>query len=355
MALTRESFPVLQELAYLNAGSVGPLATEVVEAGAAEEQRALREGRGGHAAFERLLDARERARTLLAELVHAEPAQVALTSSTTDGCQIVLAGLDLGPDDEIVTTDAEHFGLLGPVHASGARVRVARTEGRGGEDAVAAIAAEVGPRTRLLAVSEVFWTTGNRVAVGELRRTTGVPVLVDGAQSAGAIEVDATEVDFLTISIQKWLCGPDAAGALVVRDPDALRVARPTYFSQTAYEADGAFTVREGAARFDSVLWGAPATAAVVAALEGRPADAAARLHAAAANCVALLRDRVELLTGDDAAGLVAWRDTDAAATVERLGEAGVVVRDLPGRDSVRASCGWWTSDDDLQRLAAAL
>src|SRR3954454_11027376 len=128
MALTRESFPVLQELAYLNAGSVGPLATEVVEAGAAEEQRALREGRGGHAAFERLLDARERARTLLAELVHAEPAQVALTSSTTDGCQIVLAGLDLGPEDEIVTTDAEHFGLLGPVHASGARVRVARTE-----------------------------------------------------------------------------------------------------------------------------------------------------------------------------------------------------------------------------------
>jgi L-cysteine/cystine lyase len=355
MALTRESFPVLRAIAYLNAGSVGPLATEVVQAGAAEQQRALREGRGGHAAFVRLLEARERARTLLAELVNAEPAQVALTSSTTDGCQIVLAGLDLGPDDEIVTTDAEHFGLLGPVHASGARVRVARTEGRGGEEGLAAIAAEIGPSTRLLAVSEVFWTTGDRLPVGELRRRTGIPVLVDGAQSAGAIDVEATEVDFLTVSIQKWLCGPDATGALVVREPDALRVARPTYFSQTAYEPDGSFTLREGAARFDSVLWGAPSTAAVVAALEGRPADATARLHAAAARCKELVGTRVDLVTGDDGAGLVAWRDADAAATVERLADAGVLVRDLPGLDSVRASCGWWTSEDDLQRLAAAL
>jgi L-cysteine/cystine lyase len=132
-------------------------------------------------------------------------------------------------------------------------------------------------------------------------------------------------------------------------------VARPTYFSQTAYEPDGSFTLREGAARFDSVLWGAPSTAAVVAALEGRPADATARLHAAAARCKELVGTRVDLVTGDDGAGLVAWRDADAAATVERLADAGVLVRDLPGLDSVRASCGWWTSEDDLQRLAAAL
>src|SRR4051794_10798580 len=355
MALTRESFPVLREAAYLNAGSVGPLATEIVEAAAAEEERALREGRGGRPAFVRLLEARERARTLLATLLHVEPARVALTASTTDGCQIVVAGLRLGPEDEVVTTDGEHFGLLGPLHASGARVRVARTEGRGGEEALAAIAAEVGPRTRLLAVSEVLWTSGNRLPVGELRRRTGIPVLVDGAQSAGAIEVDAAEVDFLTVSIQKWLCGPDAVGALVVREPDALAVARPTYFSQTSYEPDGSFTPQDGAARFDSVLWGGPATAGVVAALEGRPADAAPRLRSAAARCKELLRDRVDLVTDDDAAGLVSWRDADAAATVERLAEAGVVVRDLPGRGMVRASCGWWTSDEDLERLVAAL
>src|SRR5882672_9972586 len=169
MALTRASFPVLGEVAYLNAGSVGPLATEIVEAAAAEEQRALREGRGGHAAFMRLLDARERARTLLAELVGAEPGQVALTSSTSDGCQIVLAGLGLGPDDEIVTTDAEHFGLLGPVAVSSARVRIAHLHGRPAAEALEAIAAEVGPRTRLVALSHVAWTTGQVFPIAELK------------------------------------------------------------------------------------------------------------------------------------------------------------------------------------------
>ena len=40
---------------------------------------------------------------------------------------------------------------------------------------------------------------------------------------------------------------------------------------------------------------------------------------------------------------------------MERLAAASVVVRELPGRDLVRASVGWWTSDDDLDRLVAAL
>ena len=47
-------------------------------------------------------------------------------------------------------------------------------------------------------------------------------------------------------------------------------------------------------------------------------------------------------------------RDRDAAV-VERLRESGVDVREIPGRGLVRASCGWWTSDGDLERLAAAL
>src|SRR5215218_2566341 len=102
-------------------------------------------------------EARLRLRTRIAELIGATPEQLALTSSTTDGCNIVLAGLGLGPDDEIVTTDAEHFGLAGPVFASGARVRVARVEGRPAADAVELIAAEVTPRTRLIALSHVLW------------------------------------------------------------------------------------------------------------------------------------------------------------------------------------------------------
>ena len=59
----------------------------------------------------------------------------------------------------------------------------------------------------------------------------GVPLLVDGAQGAGAIPVDVGELgaDFYTVSAQKWLLGPASTGALyVARDRlDECRVACP--------------------------------------------------------------------------------------------------------------------------------
>ncbi len=58
---------------------------------------------------------REQVREALARVVAVDPEHVALTTSTTDGCNIVLGGLELGAGDEIVTTTEEHFGLLGPL------------------------------------------------------------------------------------------------------------------------------------------------------------------------------------------------------------------------------------------------
>jgi len=40
---------------------------------------------------------------------------------------------------------------------------------------------------------------------------------------------------------------------------------------------------------------------------------------------------------------------------VRKLADSGVIIRDLPGRGLLRASVGWWTSDDDLDRLVVGL
>ena len=66
-----------------------------------------------------------------------------------------------------------------------------------------------------------------------------------------------------------------------------------------------------------------------------------------------LLASHVALSDGD--ATLVSFHAEDPPAVVTRLAEADVVVRELPGTGLVRASCGWWTSDEDLERLVAAL
>ncbi len=238
----RAQFPVLDRVAYLNAGSMGPLARATVEAIVARQERDLEQGRGGRPFLDEMLALRQRVRAGLARTIAVPAENVALTASTTEGCNIVVSGLRLRPEDEVVTTDTEHFGLIGPLHASGARVRVARVRELPPERALETILAEVGPRTRLLALSHVSWQSGNLLPVEELQEETGLPVLVDGAQSAGAIAVDAKRFDFYTVSGQKWLCGPDSTGALYVRDPEGLDVALPTYFSQDAYDEAGAFT-----------------------------------------------------------------------------------------------------------------
>jgi len=347
----RTQFPVLERFAYLQAGSVGPLARSTVEAMHVEEERGLHHGRGSGAQFERILALREELRGEIAVHVDVDIERVALTASTTDGCNIVLAGLDLGPDDEVVTTTDEHFGLLGPLHASGARIVVAKPDPE-------QILAAVTPRTRLLAFSHVLWTTGQVLPVRELRERTGLPILVDGAQSIGAISVDLEGLDYYTISGQKWLCGPEGTGALVVAEPDGLRVGRPSYLAQQRYEPDGHFDPRPGARRFDPNLTPNALTAGLLAALRALPEWRFERAAEMAERCRQRLAEAGEdVVVPAVCATLVSWRvpAEESAAVVARLAEADVVVRDLPGRGLVRASVGWWTSDGDLDRLVGGL
>ena len=352
----RAEFPVLERYAYLNAGSVGPLARATYDAMVAAELRELEHGRGSKAYFDEVLAGRDRLRATLAAELAVPADRVALTSSTTEACNVVLGGLGLAAEDEVVTTDCEHFGLLGPVHASGARVRVARLRGRPAGETFDAIVREVGPRTRLVALSHVAWTTGHLLPVAELRDALDVPLLVDGAQSVGAIPVDAAAYDFYTVSGQKWLCGPSPTGALFVRDPERLHVAAPSYFSQAGYEPDGSFTPKSGAARFDPG-WISPAFAAgLEAALAARPPWRFERAAAMAARCRERLAEHVDVVTEPGQATLVSFSaGGDAAAAAARALDAGVVVRDLPGTSWLRASCGYWTSDEDIGRLLAAL
>jgi L-cysteine/cystine lyase len=339
----RAAFPVLEHLAYLNAGTNGPLARATVEAILAEELVDLTQGRGGEPYLSRVLGMRDEVRAKLALLLAVEPGQVSLTRSTTDGCNIVLAGLGLGPEDEIVTTDLEHFGLIGPLAASGAQVQTAP------EDKILDAVTE---RTRLIAISHVSWVTGNSMEPERLKAKTGLPILVDGAQAAGAIAVDAGAFDYYAVSCQKWLCGPDVTGALIVADPDGLRVALPSYFAQSEHQSDGSFVPREGAERFDSGWVGGPALAGLSAALDMAPEWRFERAAEMAARCRKALAERFEVVTKPNQAGLVTFRpEGDATEAVARLREEGVIVREIPGKGVVRVSCGYWTSDDDLDRL----
>jgi L-cysteine/cystine lyase len=352
----RSEFPVLDRFAYLNAGTLGPLSRATIEAMEARNGFDHEHGRGGKAWFESVLALRERVREKLATAIGTVPERLALTSSTTDGCNIVVAGLGLRPGDEVVTTNSEHPGLLLPLAVSGATVRVADVANRPVAEALERITSLVGPKTKLLALSHVLWTTGQVMPVHELKRETGLPVLVDGAQSVGAIPVDIGEVDFYTVSGQKWLCAPEPLGALHVRDPDSLRIAFPGFWAQSSIEPDGTFVPRDGAERFDTGWIATQMLAGWEAALDLRPDWGFERAAAVTELCRRALGESYELI-GEPAQGtLVSFVPPgDAAEAAANLYERGVVVRDLPGTGWVRASCGWWTNEDDIDRLVAGV
>jgi L-cysteine/cystine lyase len=345
----RAQFPVLDRYAYLNAGTNGPLARVTVDAVVTQMQRDLDAGRSSGPYYELMRGLRETARKGFADVLRVPTERIALVESTMRGCAIVLAGLGLSGEDEVITTDQEHFGLIGPLHATGAHVVVVEAD----EDV---LLQAVTPRTRLIATSHVLWTTGRRLDLHRVKQESGLPVLVDGAQSAGAIEVDVGELDFYTVSAQKWLCAPDPAGALYVRDPDAVRVKTPSFFALDSYEPSGAFVPKETSARFDGGWIGVPALQGVVAALESHPEWRYERGATMADRCRELLEPHVEVVTPPGHSTLVSFRPPgDPVELVARLYEAGVIVRELPGRNLVRASCGWWTNEDDLQRLATGI
>src|ERR1700751_3017180 len=112
----RAEFPALRRLAYLNPATDGPLPERAVAAATQELRGEADEGRSG-THHEHMFDLRRQLRRAYAGVLGADASDVALTTCTSEGIAQVVAGLKLGPGDEILTSDEEHPGLLGALAA----------------------------------------------------------------------------------------------------------------------------------------------------------------------------------------------------------------------------------------------
>ncbi len=351
----RAEFPVLDGLAYLNAGTDGPLPQCATEAAVGELERELADGRT-MAHFERRKDLSDELRAAYAVALGAEPADVSLTTCTTEGMAHVIAGMSLRPGDEIVTSDEEHPGLLGALGAArdinGVSVR---------EVPLAEVAEAAGPKTVLVACSHVGWVSGSfaPVALAEL----AIPVLLDGAQGVGAVPVDvrALGCDAYSGAGQKWLCGPDGAGMLHTTPAFRERLAVPRRGYGNLAEAGLGLRAKphEDGRRFDAPAQSAESNAMALASIELLKSAGWAAVHERAR---ALAERLVELLTeaGRPPAPrgpstLVSFPSEDPAEERQRLADAGVIVRNIPDRPWLRASVGAWNDEGDLERLVGTL
>jgi selenocysteine lyase/cysteine desulfurase len=349
----RAQFPVFERAAYLNAGTEGPLPRAAADTVRERIELELTMGRCGKPYMEGVIELAGQLREGYARVLGCTSEEVALTGSTTDGVNTVLAGLDLRAGDEVVTSDEEHPGLLAPLgrlqREHGVKVRTAP---------FAEIAGEVGPETRLVACSHVSWVSGRVVDHAALAQT-GVPVLLDSAQGVGAVPVDvhALGCAYYAGSGQKWLCGPEGSGALFVH-PDHLEdltVPWPGYGSLADAKDALHSPPAEGAKRFDHGFPPGMRSAWALASLRVLESAGWEWVHDRAAGLAAGLASQLAergLEVGPRGRStLVSWKAQDAEADVARLAEAGFVVRSIPSHGLVRASVGAWSSEDELSEL----
>ena len=221
----------------------------------------------------------------------------------------------------------------------------------------------VTPRTRLVACSHVSWISG-ALAPAELAALgDDVPVLLDGAQGAGAIPVDVAALGcaFYAAAGQKWLCGPVGTGLLWVAPVwrERLAIATPTYLNLSV-PSDGL----DAAAWDDARALDAPALSneALAAALAAHDVLADAgwpAVHERAIGLAAGFADQLratgrEVAPRDDTT-LVSWEQDDPEGTAIRLAGTGTTIRFLPGTPYLRASVGAWNDESDLERLLDTL
>ena len=138
--------------------------------------------------------------------------------NATHALNIAIRSL-IKPGDAVVISGWEHNAVTRPLHALGARVRIAR--GRLFDpDAVLEDFRRALPGAKAAVcthVSNVFGFVLPMEEIASLCRNAGVPLIVDAAQSAGVLDVDMTKLGaaFIAMPGHKGLLGPQGTGLLL--------------------------------------------------------------------------------------------------------------------------------------------
>jgi L-cysteine/cystine lyase len=377
VAALRAQLPATGAGIYLNAGSAGPLPAETQAAMDEQAAMELAVGRASPPSFLAFFERMAEVRAAVAAILVADPDDIALTHSTTDGLNMALGGIRWRPGDRVLTTNHEHPGVLGPLaslrHRFDLQVEVLDI-GDGGdhERTMEVFAAALERPTRAVVLSHALWTTGAVLPVerlGPLAHAAGALVIIDGAQSAGAIPLAMPDLDVDAYAVpgQKWLLGPEGMGALWARRSFAEQ-AEPlatAYLSYASLPPD-VRNLQPNARRFEGTGFHRPSvvglgrSAGWLSMYVGIPwaTGRATRLAAAAHQRLASIPG-VEMVTPAGHGGtLVSFRIAGwpaADASKELTARVFAIIRDLPALDALRISIGFWTTEEELERFARAV
>jgi selenocysteine lyase/cysteine desulfurase len=370
-----DRFAGFEGVAYLDAASQGPLPLAASRAG--REALLLKE-RPHRITSATYVSAVAEVRALAARLLGAREESVALVTGAGQVVNAVARGLDLGEDDEVLLARHEFPSNDLPwrwLARRGVRVRVVDADRPTGAVSPERIAAEVGPRTRVVAFSHVSYLHGGRIDPGPIveaaRRVRAVTV-VDGSQAAGALPFDfgASGVDVYAASGYKFLLGPYGTGLglfsptvldrLAVGDVNWWSVVGADYHQYLPTDV----VLKPGAQRYDAHEPASfnnllPFAESLRLLLEATPAHVQSHARALGDRLLAALPPGIEAASPLEPGArshilcVRAGSTAETLAAQERL-RAAKVWTALRG-DRIRVSPHLYSAPEDVDRLVAAL
>ena len=359
----RAEFPVTENYAYLNSAGAGPVSRRVGEAAARFYRETME---SGDRLWEDWLARRERARADVARLVNAEPEEIAFTTNTSSGMNLIVDALEGA--GRVVSCDLEFPVTTIPWLHRGARVRM--VEARGGVLRAEDVLAAAGADRSVICLSHVQYSNGLRTPIEEVGATKGRHLfVVNAAQSAGVFPIDVKrlKVDALCSTGHKWMLAGYGSG-FVYLSRELLGQTRPRAVSWMSVEdpfamRNDSYQLRaDAAARAEA---GCPHFAGIFALGEAARQLLELGVEHVERRALALNRRLTESLEaaghevlsplGDErfrsAETLV--RAADPSATVRHLARRRVAVTVKP--EGFRAATHFFNDEADVARLADAL
>jgi len=228
----RTLFPITTQKIYLNHAAISPLSVRVSDKlDEFIDQRSF----GNIDNSEQADKIRNRTRIMLAQMIHADPEQIAFIQNTSEGFNHLVNGLSWEVGDEIISTDYEFPSNVYPFLNLEKRfgVKVKFVPNRNGLIYIEDIQKLITPRTRLLSISFVEFSNGFRndlEAIGNICRQNNIIFSVDSIQGLGALplNVKKCQIDFLSNGGHKWLMGLMGAGFMYIA-PHLMERLIPAY------------------------------------------------------------------------------------------------------------------------------
>jgi cysteine desulfurase / selenocysteine lyase len=379
----RAETPGVEHVAHFNnAGSALP-PRAVLDAVVGHLQREAEIG--GYEAADEREERWEHTYDALARLIHSSRDEIAVVENATRAWDMAFYAFRFAPGDRILTGRAEYasnyIALRQVAERTGAEIELVENDEHGQFD-VAALERMLDEHVKLVSLVHVPTQSGlvnPAAAVGAITRAAGVPLLLDACQSVGQLHLDVEEIgcDILSATGRKFLRGPRGTGFLYVRR-DLIRELEPPLLDLHSAEwlADGSYRIRDDARRFENwesfcagkIGLGVAADYALALGLDairGRIDELASALRTRLAQIGGVtVHDHGETLAALVTFTLEGRRATEvkrelaAQAINVSVSPADSSQLDLGARgldEVVRASVHYYNSEDELDRLVAAV